>query len=126
MCTDIRYPLLYRPLVELIHSTPWRLRFNEVQNRVLQRQALREILPEKIRIRIDKRGPDEAFLEGLRKSTVFHALLTDHPRIVERGYVDEKLWIEAVNQGKFGAVPSFPCFLAAICIEIWLRQMEKS
>lgn len=63
---EVRHPLLYRPLVEFMMGIPWDQKFRPGQDRFLQRRALRGILPERVRQRQDKSGPDEALFEGLR------------------------------------------------------------
>lgn len=122
---EFRYPLLYRPLVEFMLAIPWEQRLQPGQDRFLQRRALKAILPEEIRQRSDKGGPAQAEISGLRNGTVWTDLLLNHPRIVERGYVDARIWREAVNQARFGRIPSMRYFLPAATLEVWLRQLEN-
>jgi asparagine synthase (glutamine-hydrolysing) len=120
---EYRHPLLYRPLVEFMAAIPWEQKIQPGQDRSLQRRALQGILPEPIRQRKDKRGPDQACFEGLRSGS-WSELLLDRPRIVERGYVDERLWRQAVSQARCGCLPTLKHFIAAATLEVWLRQVE--
>ena len=121
---EFRYPLLYRPLVEFMLAIPWEQRLQPGQDRYLQRRALKGILPEMVRQRKDKAGPAEAELEGLRNKSPWTDLFLIRPRIVERRYVDARLWREAVNQARFGRIASMRHFVATATMEVWLRQLE--
>lgn len=121
---EFRNPLLYLPLVEFMFSIPWEQKIQPGQDRYLQRRALKGILPEPIRRRRTKGGSDQTFAEGLRKGNAWTELLLINPRIVERGYVDAKLWAEAVNRARYGVRSSMKDFVAAATLEIWLRQLE--
>jgi asparagine synthase (glutamine-hydrolysing) len=124
-CFEHRAPILYRPLVEFMFSLPSAEQVRPGQDRILQRRALRGILPEQIRTRRTKRTSDEAILLGLRRSPEAYALLTERPHIVERGYVDPKAWKEAVSMARFGHVRGMRGFLAAASLEFWLRQSKR-
>ena len=122
---EYRNPLLDRRLVEFMFSVPWHEKLDPDEDRTLQRRALRGILPEKIRTRRGKLGPQQAFFEGLREARSWIDLLTTRPRIVERGYVDKLKWREAVSLARFGQTHSMRHFLASAMLEIWLQQLES-
>jgi asparagine synthetase B (glutamine-hydrolysing) len=48
LACEVRYPLLYRPLVEWTLATPWSIRMRAGETRSLQRRALRDVLPPSI------------------------------------------------------------------------------
>ncbi len=124
---EMRHPLLYRPLVEFMHALPWEQKMRPGEDRLLQRRALAGILPEAVRSRRGKTTSDQPYFEGLRKSKAWVSLLTDHPRIVERGFVDGLLWNEAVKLAQFGHFHSgaIASFVSAAGLEFWLRQLEQ-
>lgn len=124
-CFECRKPLMYRPLIEFMLAIPWEQKIQPEQNRYLQRRALRGILPDIIRERKDKGGADQAYAEGLRQENPWTELLLNRPRIVDRGYVDAALWYEAVKRARFGVRSSTKDFLAAVTMEVWLRQTEE-
>lgn len=121
---DIRHPLLYRPLVEFMAAIPPQLRFNAKGDRVLQRRALQGILPTAIVERKDKQGPDEAFYAGLAKNQHMVNHLLSNSRIAELGYVDPKRFGEAIKALRFGAPEARHALVSALCLEIWLRQLN--
>jgi asparagine synthase (glutamine-hydrolysing) len=124
---EMRHPLLYRPLVEFMHALPWDQKMRPGEDRLLQRRALAGILPEAVRSRRGKTTADQPYFEGLRRSKAWISLLTDRPRIVERGFVDGRLWNEAVKLAQFGHFHSraIASFVSAAGLEFWLRQLER-
>jgi hypothetical protein len=82
-------------------------------------------LPDRIRERRDKKGPDQSFFEGLRRNPEIYRLLVDRPRIVELGFVDRDRWREAASSARFGCVSSIAAFYSAFNLEVWLRQRES-
>jgi asparagine synthase (glutamine-hydrolysing) len=122
---EFRYPLLYRPLMEFMFGIPWEQKLHPNQDRYLQRRALKGILPEEVRQRSDKAGPAEAEFEGLRNGSPWTECFFSRPRVVEAGYVDARLWHEAVNQVRFGRIVSMRHFVATATMEVWLRQLEN-
>jgi asparagine synthase (glutamine-hydrolysing) len=122
---EMRFPLLYRPLIEFMYSLPAEQQVQPGNNRVLQRRALSGILPDRIRERRDKKGPDQSFFEGLRRNPEIYRLLVDRPRIVELGFVDRDRWREAASSARFGCVSSIAAFYSAFNLEVWLRQRES-
>jgi asparagine synthetase B (glutamine-hydrolysing) len=121
---QFRFPLLHRPLVEFMFAVPWKLKLEADANRMLQRHALRGILPEKIRVRRDKQGPTKIYFEGLRRSQFWVDLLTRQPRLVERGYVVKSVWQDTVQKMRYGVAPSLKDFLSSAILEAWLQQLE--
>lgn len=122
---EFRHPLLYRPLIEFMFSLPADQKFDPEMDRSLQRRAMKAILPELLRLRRDKTIFDQPCYEGLRTGKVWGGLLTNSPRVVERGIVDGTLWTQAVEQAKLGHTHFLPQFEAVATLEIWLRQLEN-
>jgi len=122
---EFRFPLLYRPLVEFMFAIPWEQKLLPECDRHLQRRALKEILPETVRLRRGKRGSAEAYFEGLRHSQAWNEILTKNPLMVEYELVDKKTWLEAVAQARYGQTHLMSLFLSAATVEMWLRQLSK-
>lgn len=122
---EYRYPLLYRPLVEFMFAIPADQRVRPGEDRSLQRRALAGILPERVRTRRGKMGPQQLYHDGLQNSPEWINALTDRPRVVERGYVDAQLWQQAVEQMTVGRTHGLLHFLGTATLEVWLRQIES-
>lgn len=121
---EVRRPLLHAPLVEFMVGVPWDQKLRPHCDRYLQRRALRGILPESVRLRGDKGTYSQAVFEGLRRNRDWTDLLTDSPRLAERGIVDLERWREAVAQARFGRTHTDKHFLAAVSLEAWLQGLE--
>lgn len=119
---EMRFPLLYRPLVEFMYSLPREQKMRAGADRILQRRALKGCLPERVRTRQDKRGPDQAFFDGLLRNPSVLDLLLDRPALAELGYIDSKAWADVVRAARFASVPRFSTFFATVTLELWLKQ----
>jgi asparagine synthetase B (glutamine-hydrolysing) len=122
---EIRHPLMYRPLVEFMCGIPWEQKLRPRCDRYLQRRALKNILPEEIRWRATKGNASAALVEGLRRSQDWLDYLCDSPKLAERGIVDAEEWRQAVRRASVGQVPDQKLFLAAIAVEVWLKQLSE-
>jgi asparagine synthase (glutamine-hydrolysing) len=124
MRAEFRHPLLSVPLVEFMCAIPWEVKFSPSSDRVLQRVAFQDILPEMVARRETKGSPDQAIYTGFEASATWQRLLTDRAQIVERGYIDHTRWIDAVRLATVGRCESIKHFKAAATLEIWLRQLD--
>jgi asparagine synthase (glutamine-hydrolysing) len=125
MTFDVRSPLLYRPLVEFMCGIPWEQKLRPQCDRYLQRRALKGVLPELVRQRTCKGNGNPAIVEGLRRSRDWFAYLCDSPMIAERGIVDADQWRQVVRQARVGQTHDDKFFLAAIAVEVWLKQLTE-
>jgi hypothetical protein len=93
-------------------------------DRVLQRRALRGILPKVVLERRDKGSGQPIFDRSFRDGHEWHAILKDRPRLVELGIFEAETWATAVDRARFGLYESLPHFCASVCCEIWLRSQS--
>lgn len=121
-----RHPLLYRPLLEFALSLPPEMRALGRDDRRLQREALRGILPEEIRTRSTKGTSQESTEKDLMQSDVWWKAMTDRPRIVARGWVDESVWQKTMEGVRLGIYDGTLNLEAAMLTELWLRRMESN
>jgi len=122
---EYRHPLFHRPLVELMLSIPWEHKYRSGGDRPLQRLAMEGVVPRRTLRRRGKQGPDQAVQEGLESGDAWIAMLTDRPRIVERGYAAAGPWREAVQQARFGRTIGVRHFMASANLEAWLQGLER-
>jgi asparagine synthase (glutamine-hydrolysing) len=125
MSYEIRSPLLYRPLVEFMWGVPWEQKLRPRCDRLLQRRALEGVLPELIRRRASKGSGNPSLVEGLRRSRDWLAYLCDSPLIAQRGIVDAERWRLGVRQASVGQTHEDRFFLAAVAVEVWLKQLGE-
>lgn len=118
---DERHPLLYRPLVEFLLALPWEHILRPSQNRVIQRRALRGILPEGIRVRTSKSSGTPLLLRGLRENWPKVHPQTLGRRLAELDLVDPPAFQAACERMRHGLLANQLRYLAgALSLEIWL------
>lgn len=123
----LRYPLLHRPLVAFMYGLPWEEKLRPGQDRVIQRRALKDILPPAVRRRVTKAGIEEPCMRGLKAGGArLVAELTEGSRLVHHGLVDQASWTRAAGLATRGMVEGLSLFMAAASLEIWLRQTEAA
>jgi len=119
------HPLLDRRLLELMFSIPFDQRQRPLQDRYLQRIALRDLLPKIVVNRRNKGSGQRPYDEGLRSAHKWLIMLSNDPLIVQLGLVDRHHWCHEVDRASFGLYESLPHFAMAACIECWLQQREQ-
>ena len=58
------------------------------------------------------------------QDNVWHRWLAEDSRLVERGWVDRRLWQAQVARARFGVFNGIASFDFALVIEGWLRTLE--
>ncbi len=120
-----RHPLLHLPLVEFMCVVPPRYKLRLDGDRVLQRRALRGILPEAVLRRRSKASGSWGLVEGIRRSSAWCELLTDRSEMVERGIADRERWRLAVRQARVGQLHGDRFFMTGVALEAWLQQVRE-
>jgi asparagine synthase (glutamine-hydrolysing) len=123
---DARHPLFHRPLVEYMLSLPPSFRRGPSGDRVLQRRALADRLPEAVITRSTKGSSQQLQEHALMDSDTWYRTLTDDSRLVDRGWVDPRRWHDAITRARFGVMEAAPQMDAAMTTEYWLRSMEAN
>jgi asparagine synthase (glutamine-hydrolysing) len=123
-CIEMRYPYLHIPLIEFMLSLPPTELADSYDKRRFQRVGLRDLLPEPIRTRMDKRGPSQASLIAIDREWKTLQSLLENSRACELGYVrreelrsEFRLLRHGIN--KTAAVFKF------IAVERWLQALKK-
>ncbi|HEX4013031.1 MAG TPA: asparagine synthase-related protein [Candidatus Cybelea sp.] len=119
-----RHPMLYRPLLEFMLGVDWSHKIAPKSDRLLQRGALRSIVPDETLQRRDKGGSSQPFFDGLDASPSWREALTARPRIVERGYARGAEWRRAVELARAGRTSDLSAFRGAAILEVWLQHLE--
>ncbi|MCZ6862922.1 MAG: asparagine synthase-related protein [Alphaproteobacteria bacterium] len=122
-----RYPFLDRRLVEFCFAIPFEQFARPNEMRSLHRRALRGILPEQIRRRGCKRGPNEAIMRGFRREwPVIETLFADpEARVYQRGYVRRDRFLEELQKIRHGLYGDLAILTRVLQVEVWLRAMES-
>ena len=121
---DVRHPLLYRPLVELALRLPPELRARPHAHRWVLREAMRGILPERVRTRVGKPGTSDFLTLSLTTQRASLAPLLRHPILAELGVLDAAKLRTAFNsvlQGAMGASRPYGALFRTLAVEAWLQ-----
>jgi asparagine synthase (glutamine-hydrolysing) len=118
---EMRYPFLDRRLVEFSLRLPRVFRTRPHARKWIQREALREILPESVRTRRSKAGIVGRTRWSLQRE---HAVVTDllrDPIIAELGYVDRAALRAAIERAVAGDDLLLFEVVRVLSFETWLR-----
>jgi asparagine synthase (glutamine-hydrolysing) len=121
---DVRYPFLYRPLVEFALRLPPELCARPQARKWVLREAMRGILPETVRARIGKGAPTDVLVRSLTVQRDLLASLVAKPILAELGVIDAtqlRVAFEAAPQGGYGDRDLCTDVQATLMAEAWLR-----
>ncbi len=118
---DVRYPFLYRPLVEFSLRLPHDLKTRPYERKWIQREAMRGILPERVRTRRGKGGIDARVLWSLNHERARVHSLLDDPILAQLGVVDRDELSRVVARAQEGDAGSYGEIMAPLALETWLQ-----
>lgn len=96
------------------------------QDRIIQRRALRGILPERIRLRTSKGSGTPPLLRGLRDAWPKLQPITMGRRLARLDLVRASAFQAACDRLRHGLLADqLRYFIAALSLEIWLRANES-
>jgi asparagine synthase (glutamine-hydrolysing) len=123
---EIRHPLFFRPLAEFMSAIGPGWRRGSGGDRVLHRRLLLGKLPDQIVTRKTKASNQPLCEEALQKSRSWFDILTQGSGLIERRWVDERLWIDTCKKARVGFLEDPEQFNAAMCSEYWLRALDAA
>ncbi len=117
---EMRYPFLYRPLVEFALRLPVRSRIGPEGRKLILREAMKEVLPERIRGRAGKGGMDARILWSLERERPRLEAMLRRPILADLGCVDPAGLRGAVESARKGIVTNLVTLMFALSLETWL------
>lgn len=121
---EVRHPLFHRPLLEFMIGLNPDLRQDAVGDRVLQRHALADRLPQSVRTRVTKGSSQQAREKAQLANKAWYRALTENSRLVDRGWVEPSRWQQQIDRLRLGLHGPRPNIDIAIMTEFWLRSIE--
>jgi asparagine synthase (glutamine-hydrolysing) len=122
---ELRYPFMYRPLVEFLQAIPFEQHVRPGETRSLMRRSLRTVLPDRIARRRSKGNPHEAICRAvIRELPGFRVLFKD-ARVTAYGYVDPAPLFKALELVSYGLRINVVALMKTISLELWLRTLEQ-
>jgi asparagine synthetase B (glutamine-hydrolysing) len=121
---EMRYPFLYRPLVEASLQLPPRQRVRPNARKWILREATRDVLPESVRTRSTKGGIDARILWSLRREKPQLDRMLEDPVLAQLGCVDAAALRGAVDAARRGVAVNNVQLFSALALETWLRARD--
>lgn len=122
-CVEMRFPFLDRRVVDFSLSIDLEQLLRPNETRSVMRRALCQTLPEEIRLRRSKAGPDEALYRALVKRGGWLSETLSAPQVAEHRFVDRKVFTETLQRVRHGQSVNTPQLLRTLCLEFWLRSL---
>jgi asparagine synthase (glutamine-hydrolysing) len=117
---EMRYPFLYRPLVEWSLRLPAQQRVRPNAQKWILRQATRDVLPDEVRNRSTKGGIDARILWSLqRERGRVDGMLRD-PVLAQLGCVEPAALRAAVERARHGLPVQNVHLFSTLALETWL------
>ena len=117
---DLRHPFLYRPLVEYGLGLDVHMRARPSANKWILREAMKGVLPERVRTRSGKGGIDARILWALSRERGRISEILDAPALEESGFVDARRLRSVVETAREGRIPQVLMLLCVLGLETWL------
>jgi asparagine synthase (glutamine-hydrolysing) len=117
---EMRYPFLYRPLVEFAMQLPATLRTRPLAQKWVLREAMRGVLPEAIRVRPGKGGIEARVLWALTRERHRISEILRCPILGELGIVESKEVRAAVEGAANGQAPDLVMLFSVLALETWM------
>jgi asparagine synthase (glutamine-hydrolysing) len=117
---EVRYPFLYRPLVEYSMRLPVSMRARPFARKWILREAMHGLLPEAIRTRQCKGGIDARVMWTLQREHASLAKLLEEPVLGDLGLIDVQALRNALEEARCGLRHNLKMLMAALSLETWL------
>lgn len=117
---EMRYPFLYRPLVEFSLRLPPLMRSQPHARKWVQREAMRGILPEQVRIRAGKGGAAGRFAWSLRNERGRIERIVCDGMLDGMDLVNRRKLLVAVDIASAARSDTNSSLIAALTLDTWL------
>ncbi len=122
---ESRHPFLYKPLIELCLSIPYEQKVVPGHFKPLLRRAMLGILPDRVRLRIDKSNMVPWVVNSIARQWPRVAPLFEDSVLGSLGLVDSRKLSQMLHDLGFGKSRRTTLLSSAVALEIWLRQALK-
>ena len=122
----IRYPFMYRPLVEFLTSVPHSAKIAPKRTKPLLLNAMTGIMPDDVRTKRTHSTTGHAvYLSFVRSWPQLEELVRD-PILCRLGYVDRGRLVEACKTAKYGYSDNLHMLISTLSAESWLRSSRAA
>jgi asparagine synthase (glutamine-hydrolysing) len=124
-CGDVTYPFLDRCLVEFLIGIPAEQKLRPTETRSIHRRAMKGVLPEAIRLRKSKQGPDESLLRSLSHNWTDLLDMFANAEVCRLGLIHGDSFLRELVRAKHGLCSGTASLLRVLSLEFWLRARER-
>lgn len=119
------HPFVDRKIIEFLYCIPGELRLNGEVAKYILKQAVKDIIPERIIKRISKTEHVELTQKGLRDNwnNIFSKLKVGRITKIPYITINQEQWIEELLKFRSGQVTNEKIYIY-LSLEIWLQQVE--
>jgi asparagine synthase (glutamine-hydrolysing) len=117
---EVRYPFLYRPLVEAALRMPVPMRIRPEGTKWVLREAMRGLLPEEIRRRSGKGAIDTRIVWSLQRERHRIDELLRDPILAQLGCIEPGQLRRTVESARRGTERNLVYLMSALSLETWL------
>ena len=121
---DGRYPYLDRRLVEFTLAIPLDQKVRFPETRSIVRRGLKNIVPESVRLRSSKSGPDEALYRAIIRDWPTISALQRDSRAASYGFVEPKRFMDILTKVRYGCMTNTVHLVRTLALELWLRCLN--
>jgi asparagine synthase (glutamine-hydrolysing) len=118
---EMRFPYLYRPLVEFSLRLPRELRIQSATKKWLMREAMKGVLPEMIRTRRDKGAISGRTRWALSREAPTITRMLDRSILADLGCIDTNRVRQAVERARVGDDAALYSVTRTLSLEFWLQ-----
>lgn len=123
----MRYPFYHRPLIEYMLAIPSQLKARRWPlSKMMLRDAMRDILPEEVRLRPYKDpGGNHRIYIGVKQEWAKIERCLQKMKLAELGFLDLSAFRQAAENarsGRFGGSESILPFANVLALELWLNM----
>jgi asparagine synthase (glutamine-hydrolysing) len=102
---EARHPFLDRRVIDFVCRVPPHVKFSHGWSKVLLREAMKDLLPERVRTRPQKTTFTDVFNHGLKSERERILALLENGRSIRSGWVKKERLQEAFDLTTSGAIP---------------------
>jgi asparagine synthase (glutamine-hydrolysing) len=117
---EVRYPFLFRPLVEFGLRLPVTLRVRPRQQKWILRQALGDVLPTAVRSRTGKGGIDGRIVWSLEREQTLLRRLIANSHLADLGLVRREALAQGFEAARAGLTGNVTRLFFTLALETWL------
>lgn len=122
---EVAHPFLDQRLIEFMLKVPSEIKMNPPYLKILLREAMKDILPERVRVRATKGEFSVVLNSGIKREQSLLWEWADKPMISELGIIKRETFCELLKRWSFG-IGHIQSYYQIFALEHWLRTYSRN